>query len=391
MKINRLLAIIALTLFAKSISASANVIIMGNVESIPDSTIVALFHREGSSASSIAMDTVIDGKFCLSVPVDSGLIKTDLNFYKDGTASRFRTLYLRPDAKITINVNDPYVETWNVTSNVPEQKEYDHFIEKSRDLLNVLQKDSKFTHIVQPNTEVDSITSVISKTELTKSMHDSLQAEIYLRDLDLLQEMPVSIVWLDKMESIARSYKNFEPYSTLMKEKLLILYENLDDLNKNSIQAVTVNTLLNPDKLKKGDLMPNLVLKDLDGCRHTLSEVKGKWILLDFWSGGCLPCIRAIPELHEFENQYSDELAVVSISIDSEKMWRAASESFNLTGNNWIDGKADMGIYRKFGDGGVPIFVLISPDGVIKEIWMGYEQGCFERQYKLCNSQKNQH
>ena len=68
-------------------------------------------------------------------------------------------------------------------------------------------------------------------------------------------------------------------------------------------------------------------------------------------------------------------LELVSLSIDTENMWRKASEKFHLIGNNWNEGKENYGIYRRLGTGLLPTFVLISPDGIIKDIWVGYATG----------------
>ena len=80
MKIKRFFAICILSASAHCLAASGNVIIRGNVSAIPDCTEVILFQYEGRAGRSIAMDTVIDGKFSLSVPVDNGLTLTTLGF-----------------------------------------------------------------------------------------------------------------------------------------------------------------------------------------------------------------------------------------------------------------------------------------------------------------------
>ena len=375
-------ALIALSTLNAGLASANEVVITGNVSAIPDSTVVTLFRLEGQMGTGIAMDTVYNGKFQLIAKVDSGLTKTDLNLFKDGHASWSRMLYLRPDAKIEINSNDQYVQTWEVVSNVLEQIEYDRFISNSKDLLDQLQQDNDFIRLIQPKS--DHPTAPNTELNANKSLRDSLNSVVMLRDIDLLKQMPVSTVWFDKIEDVVRKMSFYEDYSGQCKERLLELYQNLNDEDKNSRQGIIVNTMLNPPSiLTVGDYLPNGIFFDIEGNRHSLSELKGKWILLDFWSRGCGPCIMAIPELHEFEEKHMEDVAVVSLSIDNDKMWREASETYLLKGNNWNEGKEDMGLYQNFGAQGLPTFVLIAPDGKIKSTWCGYGKGIFERYFKF--------
>ena len=50
-----------------------------------------------------------------------------------------------------------------------------------------------------------------------------------------------------------------------------------------------------------------------------LSDFEGRYLLLDFWSAGCGPCLMAFPEMRELQEMWKDRLVVVSISSDSEK------------------------------------------------------------------------
>ncbi len=390
MKINRFFAIAFLMAFAHSLVASDNVIITGKVRDIPDSTVVVLSRYEGRVGISIAMDTVINGNFRLSFPVDSGLTKTTIYLSKDDQVSRDRTLYLRPDAKIEINASDPFVQTWNVKSNVPEQNEYDRFVSESKEILDLLQQDNDFTRSVL--TASNFKTKYSSELNSNESLSDSLNVVTMIRDLDLLQQMPVTTVWLDKMEDVSRRIQFHEDYSEMLKGRLQKLYQNLNESDKNSRQAVIANVILNPPaELKAGDEISDEEFIDIDGNRHKLSELRGKWVLLDFWMSGCYGALMAFPELKKFEEENSDQVVVVSLSMDNEKMWKWASECLvKIDVNNWNEGKEDMGLYQEFGADGTPTFVLLSPEGVVKGKWMLYNYGSFGQQFKLFSRDKGQ-
>ena len=116
-------------------------------------------------------------------------------------------------------------------------------------------------------------------------------------------------------------------------------------------------------------------LYDLEGNLHHLSELKGKYLLLDFWSSGCGPCIMAIPEMGELQQKYVDKLTIVSLSSDTEKTWKAASARHKMIWKNWSDKKQTGGLYAQYGVRGIPHYVLISPEGKMVDTWSGYGKG----------------
>lgn len=378
---NKYFASIFACIAAWTSATADDFVITGNVPAVPDSAVVMLFQIDGRSGESIAQDTVINGKFRLSAPLKEGVTKADLDLFIGGMSNKTRELYLRPGAQVEINADDRYVHTWPVKSNVPEQAEYDNFINRSRHILNTIQQKNIDLQQALPTVPDKDRKTLISTY---KAESDSLEVAVSLNNLDILQHSPVSPVWLDKLNDVAFAYSFYKPYSDILEEPLKKLYNNLDDSYKKTTQGLRTQVYLYPpSKIEVGDLMPETVFKDIDGHDHTLAEMRGKWVLLDFWVRGCYACIMAIPELHEFGEKNAEVAEVVSLSLDTEKTWHEATEQFNVKGNNWNEGKEDLGIFQKFGAEGTPTFVLISPEGIVKSKWMAYTQGHFDRELKL--------
>ena len=111
--------------------------------------------------------------------------------------------------------------------------------------------------------------------------------------------------------------------------------------------------------------------------------IKGKYILLDFWSKGCGPCVASIPELKEIEEQYKEQLEVVSISSDTEASWKEAVAELKLTGNQWNElRQGTTGLAAAYRVRGIPHYVLIAPDGKVKKMWFGYGKGSLKAKMK---------
>lgn len=331
-------------------------VVSGHGDVLPEGVRVRLLKLEDGHYDFVATDTIANGQFKLDLPVEEGLTIAVIMFDYYAFPSMAHWLYLTPGATVEIDAIDSYMYTWPIKSSVPEQAEYDLYIDNSKDLWTEIQK-AKMEYEKSGNYDAYA------------QKNDSIKSLIYLRDLELLKTRPVGTVWMDKAIEFAQ-------FSKITSEDMNALYANLNDSIKKSPKGRALYGYLYPGShLGIGDRIPNTEFHDLEGNAHGFSEFQGKWCLVDFWNSGCSACIRAIPELRELKKKYPETLELVSLSIDTENMWRKASEMFHLTGNNWNEGKDDYGIYRRLETRVLPTFVLLSPNGTIKDIWVGYGPG----------------
>lgn len=71
------------------------------------------------------------------------------------------------------------------------------------------------------------------------------------------------------------------------------------------------------EKIKIGEVAPDIALPDPKGKVRSLSELKGKVVLLDFWASWCGPCRKANPHVVEMYNKYNkDGFEVFNVSLD---------------------------------------------------------------------------
>lgn len=199
---------------------------------------------------------------------------------------------------------------------------------------------------------------------------------IYKKDLDYMATAPAGKVYMQKLVTYSRinsASKTFMPYS----DELKALYARLPDSVKHTPEAELVYQYLYPTAaVEVGDELADGELYDVQGSIHHLSEFKGRYILLDFWSSGCAPCIESLPELEEIAGKYKDVLTIVSISVDPEKQWLAFVEKKQMKGNQWNElRKAGTGLAMSYRVKGYPHYVLIAPDGKIQSVWGGYGKG----------------
>lgn len=357
----------AIVLLWSATAMAQNVHVHGSVSGIKDGVSVWLMVSDGRSAASIAYDSIRDGSFSLRATVEDGLSVGELLFNDKNVPSIVgRKFYLAPGADIEVTFPAlKELRSYPIKSNVPEQADADRFIDKSR------RQNEEF---------VELYLSGLSRKE-TKAARDSITAIMEANDIELLSEMPLSEVWLDKLTDLANSYSlSAKKGGRNNFDELVKLYERIPDYLRDDTRIERIKTFLYPpETVEIGDDYADAEMFDLEGNRHSLAEFARKWILLDFWSRGCYGCILALPELDEFSKAHPDDVAVVSISSDETRSWKDASKSHNITWNNWNDGKMDAGIYAVYGCEAIPTFVLISPEGKIVDKWEGFGPGMFEK------------
>jgi len=118
--------------------------------------------------------------------------------------------------------------------------------------------------------------------------------------------------------------------------------------------------------------------QELRGTPLSLSDYKGKYVLLDFWASWCVPCRKGNPHLLSLYSQYKDKgFEIIGISDDDNNhdAWKKAVEKDSidvwkhvLRGLKW-DGKGNFDrsndISDNFGIHSLPTKILIDPNGVI--------------------------
>lgn len=131
-------------------------------------------------------------------------------------------------------------------------------------------------------------------------------------------------------------------------------------------------------EMAKGDVTaPDFSLLDLQGNQVSLSQFRGKWVILDFWGGWCIWCIKGFPELKEAYAKYKDVLEIVGVDCnESEEAWRKAVAKYELPWVNVYNPKTST-LLDEYGVQGFPTKAIIDPEGKIRNITTGHNPEFF--------------
>jgi thiol-disulfide isomerase/thioredoxin len=125
-------------------------------------------------------------------------------------------------------------------------------------------------------------------------------------------------------------------------------------------------------KEKESVSAPDFTLKTLDGQEITLSKLKGKVILLDFWATWCGPCRESIPHLvHLYKTYQKNGLEVIGMNLDRGDIEtvRRFAKSMNIP---YPIVSTPEEVSRNFGITGFPTAVFIDKEGKVREKIVGF-------------------
>ena len=83
-------------------------------------------------------------------------------------------------------------------------------------------------------------------------------------------------------------------------------------------QAETTQDTLAVDGKEKHEA-PDFTLPGPDGMPLTLSDLRGRYVVLDFWGTWCKWCVKGIPEMKTYYDRYRDKLEILSIDFGDDE------------------------------------------------------------------------
>jgi thiol-disulfide isomerase/thioredoxin len=114
---------------------------------------------------------------------------------------------------------------------------------------------------------------------------------------------------------------------------------------------------------------PEITAKNPAGKELSLSSLKGKVVLVDFWASWCAPCRKENPTVVKMYNKYHAKgFEIFSVSLDQDATaWKTAIQKDGLRWTNHVSDLMgwESPIVKQFGIQGIPYTVLINKEGKI--------------------------
>ena len=142
------------------------------------------------------------------------------------------------------------------------------------------------------------------------------------------------------------------------------LMKKLYDAYAGGMKEFEEMTAKTAEAIPIGKEAKDFTLEDINGQQLTLSSLRGKYVLIDFWGSWCGPCIAAFPHLKAFYERHRDKVEILGVAIhDKKDKWKAAVEKNELPWKLVIDEEGENSVAERYGIIASPTYVLLDPEG----------------------------
>lgn len=146
------------------------------------------------------------------------------------------------------------------------------------------------------------------------------------------------------------------------------------------LSAPVGHAAINPDV---PEYAPDFTLPTPAGDSLSLSQFKGKWVVLDFWGTWCKICLRGMPALKQAQEKYPGRFEIIGLDFgDKTVKWKQYVDSLDMPWHHVIISRR-FEVIREYRVKSYPTKIIIDPEGRIVKCITGDDPRFFMQLDKL--------
>ncbi len=330
--------------------------ISGTITNLPKSTLISLYELNPNKMDLVDSVRTSDGNFAFDPVIN------EPTYFRIQLPDRtFVNIIMKPGEKIRITSDYSTFGDQYVVEGSEESKLLQSYNKIVKD--NFLQREELNTEY-QNNINHPKIDSLI---KVYGEKYNALISDLEKRTMQLIDTAPATFVALSAVEQ-------------LDKDKYFAYYLKVDSAFAQKYPESKYfksfhERVQKMKKLAPGVPAPDIVLPDVKGNTRRLSDLKGKYVLIDFWASWCKPCRAENPNVVRLYKKYNSKgFEIFSVSLDGlphqpnpKELWLQAIKEDGLIWPNHVSDLQGWNspVVAIYEIQGIPFTVLVGPDGNI--------------------------
>lgn len=296
------------------------------------------------------------------------VVSPETDYYRVlDTANNYGILILEPGKTITVEGDlKDMIKTFKSNDSKVNNEYYDFQRKLSTVLIHEEEWVRKYKGFMQSPATEDSATYYVALLEdmqnksdaFIKSYIDSVMPSFAVYTMTGYLRIEKEFDYVYKLADRIKNEMPDSKYSRLFVGEISRMKAYKDEQAAKEAQG----------KAAIGKQAPNFTLHDRSGKSISLSSLKGKYVLIDFWASWCGPCRAESPNMVKLYNKFKNKnFEILGVSLDgSETAWNGAIEKDHLT---WLHVSDLMQwnspVVAMYGIDGIPATVIVDPNGII--------------------------
>lgn len=127
---------------------------------------------------------------------------------------------------------------------------------------------------------------------------------------------------------------------------------------------------------------PDFTLSDINGKQVSLSDFKGKVIILDFFASWCPPCRQEVPDFVELQKRYGNgDFTVIGVALVNTNEAKDFADQFGINYPVLVDDGKVSSLYGPIRS--IPTTFILDKSGKIVKLYIGFRpKDVFEKDVK---------